>query len=422
MKKYKLNKNGYFLLFGIVILIVVLVMMFYKNSSIIINGSIDVSISLNTNYVDEGAKLIIDNIEKSELLEITNNVNTDVVGKYEVIYKYGSNKAIRIVHVIDDIKPELLLNGQTDLITYLNYPYYEFGAKVTDNNDGDISKKINITNNIDINKEGIYEVKYSVVDNSNNKNEIVRNVQVLSLKNGFKRYEQISNKTIDWGFSSNKNGTRPYESYAKFFNSYNAYHLGPNEKKVYFTFDEGGNPVTYVKEIADILNKYDIKGMFFVCYNYMKSNADLMKSLLEHGHVIGNHTVLHKNMNSLATAENFNDFIKEIKLVEEEYKNITGEEMPKFFRYPNGSYSERTLSILKDMGYKSFFWSFYYNDWAQTTTKEYSLKLMKERLHNGAIYLIHPKNKGNYEALEEFIIYLKEQGYEIDLVSNIEKS
>ncbi len=421
MKKFKLNKKGYSILFLILFLIII-IMLFSNNNKIIINGSRDVSISLNTNYVDEGAKLLIDDMEKSELLEITNNVNTNVVGKYEVVYKYKNNKVVRIVNVIDNLSPEIILIGETKLIIYLNYPYYEFGAKAVDNNDGDISEQIKIVNNVDVTKEGIYEVKYSVVDKNNNKTEKKRIVQVLSLENGFKRYEKILNKTIDWGFSSNKNGIRPYESYASFFNSYNAYHLGLNEKKVYFTFDEGGNPITYVKEIADILNKYNIKGIFFVCYKYMKDNADLMRSLLEHGHVIGNHTVGHKNMNSLAIPEKFNDFLKEIKLVEEEYKNITGKDMPKIFRYPNGIYSERTLTILKEMGYKSIFWSFYYNDWAQTTTKEYSLKLMKERLHNGAIYLIHPKNKGNYEALEDFIIYLKEQGYEIDLATNIEKS
>lgn len=421
MKKYKLNKNGYILL-SIIVVIISLFFLLLQNNKIVINGSSNIFVSLNSKYSDEGAKLLVDNVDKSELLEVINNVNTNSIGKYEVIYKYKNKKEIRIVNVIDDVKPELFLNGQDSIITYLNYPYYEFGATAIDNSNGDLSQKINIINSVDVTKEGSYDVRYSVTDNSNNTKEISRKVKVLSLNNGFKQYENISNKTIDWGFSSNKTGVRPYESYAKFFNSYNAYHLGPNEKKVYFTFDEGGNPVTYVKEIADILNKYNIKGMFFVCYNYMKDNPDLIKSLLEHGHVIGNHTVLHKNMNSLAITDKFKDFINEIKLVEEEYKNITGEDMPKLFRYPNGVYSERTLSILKDMGYKSYFWSFYYNDWEKTTTKEYSLSLMKERLHNGAIYLIHPKNKGNYEALEDFILYLKEQGYEVDIATNIKKS
>lgn len=420
MKKYRINKKGYLLI--ILIVLIIFSFLFLKKNNIVINGLSELTISLNSNYIDDGAKLIIDNTDKSDLINIINNVNTSLVGDYKVIYEYNGSKKERIVHVVDDVKPEITLNGEVNLRTYLNYPYYEFGANAIDNNDGDISKKIVINNDVDITKEGIYEVKYSVFDSSNNYNEIIRKVEVLSLENGFKTYENLSNKTIDWGFSVNKTGVRPYESYSKFFNKYNAYHLGPNEKTVYFTFDEGGNPVTYVKEIADILNKYNIKGMFFVCLNYMRDNPELIKSLLENGHVIGNHTVLHKNMNSLATSDNFSQFLEEIKKVEEEYKKITGTEMPKLFRYPNGVYSERTLTILKDMGYKSYFWSFYYNDWARETTKEYSLKLMKDRLHNGAIYLIHPKNKGNYEALEDFILYLKDQGYNIDLVTNIKKS
>ena len=84
-----------------------------------------------------------------------------------------------------------------------------------------------------------------------------------------------------------------------------------------------------------------------------------------------------------------------------------------------GEYSNRTMNIMKSMGYKSIFWSVAYKDWDGDYNKEYSLNNMKKQLHNGAIYLIHPKCRGNYESLEDFINYATDLGYKFDLVKNI---
>ena len=74
---------------------------------------------------------------------------------------------------------------------------------------------------------------------------------------------------------------------------------------------------------------------------------------------------------------------------------------------------------MKDLGYKTYFYSANYNDFSGTLSKEKALSEMTKRYHNGAIYLIHPNNKGNYEALESFITEMKKQGFKFDLVKNI---
>ena len=137
------------------------------------------------------------------------------------------------------------------------------------------------------------------------------------------------------------------------------------------------------------------------------------------GHSIGNHTYHHENMPSLATKNNFNKYLTEIKEVENAYYKITKKEMDKVYRDPRGEWSFRDLQIMKDLGYKTYFYSANYNDFSGTLTKEKALSEMTKRYHNGAIYLIHPNNKGNYEALETFIIEMKKQGYKFDLVKNI---
>ncbi len=195
--------------------------------------------------------------------------------------------------------------------------------------------------------------------------------------------------------------------------------MGKDEKVLYLTFDEG-TLETYLDEIVEVLNKNDVKATFFLCETYIKNNGELLKSMIEKGHSIGNHTAHHKSMPSLATAKTFDKYLKELENNEKTFKSITGYEMDKIYREPRGEYSLRSLSIIKDLGYKTFFWSAAYEDWDKNLTKKQALDNMLDRVHNGAIFLLHPTSKGNYLALDDFIKTMKKEGYTFDLVKNIE--
>jgi len=145
----------------------------------------------------------------------------------------------------------------------------------------------------------------------------------------------------------------------------------------------------------------------------------LIKKMVSNGHLIGNHTVNHISMPSLASKEKFHKYLYEIKTVEEDYYNITGKQMEKIYRDPKGEWSFRDLQIIKDLGYKTYFYSAYYMDFNEDVSGEYALDELMKRYHNGAIYLLHPKNKGNYLALDSFIKKMKGLGYRFDLVKNI---
>lgn len=199
---------------------------------------------------------------------------------------------------------------------------------------------------------------------------------------------------------------------------YNAYSMGPDKKVIYLTFDEGGIS-SYLPQIVDILDKNNVKGTFFLCKNYIKSNKKLIQRLINNGHSIGNHTANHMSMPNLANKENFQKYLDEIISVEETFKEVTGRNMDKIYREPRGEYSLRSLSIIKDLGYSTYFWSSAYKDWDDSLTKEEALNAMIERVHNGSIFLLHPTSKGNYLALDEFIIKIKNEGYTFDLVKNI---
>ena len=317
--------------------------------------------------------------------------------------------------------PKIILNGNTIINLVEGQKYKEPGYKAIDKNDGNISNKVKIEGTVNYEKEGIYELIYSVSNSKNEKVNAHRFIKVNKQKEiTYKdEYDNIDNTSRGWWSGNKFDHQRPAGGAdINELKKYNAYFLGKDEKVIYLTFDEGSYD-TYVKDIVNVLNKNNIKATFFLCKNYIVANADLIKQMTENGHSIGNHTYHHENMPSLATKKTFNKYIAEIKDVENAYYKITGKEMDKIYREPRGEWSYRDLTIMKDLGYKTFFYSANYNDFSGTLSKEKALSEMIKRYHNGAIYLIHPNNKGNYEAIESFINEMKKQGYKFDLVKNI---
>jgi peptidoglycan-N-acetylmuramic acid deacetylase len=230
----------------------------------------------------------------------------------------------------------------------------------------------------------------------------------------------LSNSSIGWYFGRSTTFQRlPGAKSESWLKQYGAYYLGENRKVIYLTFDEGQSP-TYAGKNLDTLKKHGVKAVFFVTKPFMKEYPDLIKRMVSEGHIVGNHTDKHQEMPTLAGGDKIENFIKEIADTENAFKALTGKNMEKIFRYPKGVFSEKTLSFTKALGYKSYFWSFAYNDWEENAhTRESSLEWMKKYYHPGAIYLLHGVSKGNSEALDEFITFMKEKEYVFDVVTNI---
>ena len=315
--------------------------------------------------------------------------------------------------------PKIILKGNKIITINIGEKYKDSGFKAIDSIDGDITSKVNVSSNINYKSPGTYEIVYEVKNSSGIKTVNHRFIKITEKPYYKDNYDNIDNTSRGWWATNKKDGTRPSGgANINELKKYNAYYMGPNEKIIYLTFDEGSLD-TYVKEIVDVLDKNNIKATFFLCYKFMEENKDLIKKMADNGHLIANHTVNHKNMPSLATRENFNEYLYEIQKVEDIYYNITGRKMDKVYRDPKGEWSFRDLQIMKDLGYKSYFYSAYYMDFGDNVSKEYALNELTKRYHNGAIYLLHPKNKGNLEALEPFINEMQNKGYKFDLVKNI---
>lgn len=227
----------------------------------------------------------------------------------------------------------------------------------------------------------------------------------------FQRKSITTSATGNWGLSFQEDGKPPvanatYED----LKQYDAYYAEDTDQKViYLTFDAGfenGN----TPAILDALKKHNVPATFFVVGNFLSDNPDLIKRMIEEGHIVGNHTYTHPDMSKISTMESFS---KEIQDVEKLYQEITRKEMIKFYRPPQGKYSEENLKMAKELGYKTFFWSLAYVDWYQDKqpTKEEAFDKLLGRIHPGAVVLLHNTSSTNGQILDELLTKWKEMGY-----------
>ena len=215
----------------------------------------------------------------------------------------------------------------------------------------------------------------------------------------------------NWGLSFQEEGAPPvanatFEELAA-FDAY--YAQDTDEKNLYLTFDAGYEN-GHTGAILDALKKHNAPATFFVVGTYLEGNPDLIKRMISEGHIVGNHTYHHKDMSQLSETSAFSE---ELTSVETIYKKITGQEMKKFYRPPQGKYSESNLKMAKDMGYKTFFWSLAYVDWYDNDqpTKEEAFDKLLPRIHPGAIVLLHSTSSTNAEILNELLTKWEEMGY-----------
>lgn len=219
------------------------------------------------------------------------------------------------------------------------------------------------------------------------------------------------NEASSWGLSFRKEGARP-EGNADIneLKQYNAYYAEDTDEKVlYLTFDAGyenGN----TPAILDALKKHGAPAAFFVVGNFIEDEPELVKRIVEEGHIVGNHTMTHPDMSAISTQQSFQE---ELAGVEKLFQDLTGEPMIKFYRPPRGVYSISNLAMADNLGYATFFWSLAYVDWnqEQQPSREEAFSKLLPRVHPGAIVLLHSTSSTNAEILDELLTKWEEMGY-----------
>ena len=218
-------------------------------------------------------------------------------------------------------------------------------------------------------------------------------------------------QTGSWGLSFREPGVPPIgNAGVDQLKRFDAAYLGNTEEKViYLTFDAGyENGCT--EPILDALKKHNAPAAFFLVGSYIRQHPDLVRRMAQEGHTVGNHTMHHYDMSKISDPAAFQ---KELEDVEEAYQEVVGEPMKKYYRPPQGIYSEENLRQAKNLGYKTVFWSLAYVDWNRDSqpSADAAFKKLIPRIHPGAVVLLHSTSQTNAQILDELLTRWENLGY-----------
>lgn len=228
-------------------------------------------------------------------------------------------------------------------------------------------------------------------------------------------YAASENTSYNWYAKRNTTHTLPVlEPQFGFISQYDAYYgdikaAESGDKVIYLTFDAGyenGN----IERILDTLKKHNAPAAFFVLKNLVERNTDLVKRMHSEGHLVCNHTMTHPDMTKLTEKARFDLQLSQLNnLIREK----CGFECAKFYRPPEGRFSEQNLRFAKELGYKTVFWSFAYADWDNNRqpSSENAIKKILDNAHPGEIMLLHPTSRTNADILDTVLTELKNEGY-----------
>ena len=229
-----------------------------------------------------------------------------------------------------------------------------------------------------------------------------------------------ASSVIRWGLRYEKSGETPIgnttSDYLKTFNSY--YHGTPqdDEKTLFLTFDAGYEN-GHTAKILDTLKENNVPATFFLVGSYLNKNPELIKRMVDDGHIIGNHSMTHGDM----TKKSAEGFSAELKQFEEIFESIVGSKAPKYYRPPEGVFNEANLITANELEYKTILWSVTYVDWdtKKQPTKAYAFEKLLPRLHPGAILMLHSTSSTNADILHELIAECHKLGYKFKSLDDL---
>ncbi len=432
-----------------------------------LTGGLEVIVRPGASYEEQGYTAT-DNRDG----DITSRVNVEEQSDkiiYTVTDESGnSTSCIRTIIYRDNTAPVITLNGEETILLEVNGKYEEKGASASDDTDGDLTARIQVSGSVDTGKPGAYEIKYTVTDDAGNSSFVIRNVLVrdteapvltlagdkkLYVKRGetFKDpgYEAIDaiegnltqkvtvTGTVDTGklgvytltytvkdsFDNETTETRDVYVYIR---QDNVESVDPGNKVIYLTFDDG--PGKYTQQLLDVLDKYNIKVTFFVTGQFPKY-LDMIKKCDDAGHTIALHTYTHDYETIYTTSAGY---FADLQRIADVVKKQTGKDAS-IIRFPGGSsnavskkYWIGAMTTLtqqvQDMGYRYVDWNVTSNDADGKSNKmelseatryviDSTIKGIKARNGKYSVVLQHDIHLFSVNAVEEIILWGLENGY-----------
>ena len=239
------------------------------------------------------------------------------------------------------------------------------------------------------------------------------------IKSATDKATMTSGSITDWGLTFGEKNAPPRGNVSgSELKKYDASFMGnTEEKKIWLTFDAGYEN-GYSAKILDVLKEKNVTATFFLVGHYLKTEPELVKRMVEEGHTVGNHTATHPDMSKLSGTEALR---AELEPMETLYYEITGQELPKYYRPPQGKFSTNNLESAKELGYKTVFWSLAYVDWNVNNqpSPQSAINKLNSRIHNGAVVLLHSTSATNADILGSLIDGWKAMGYEFGSIDEL---
>jgi peptidoglycan-N-acetylmuramic acid deacetylase len=230
--------------------------------------------------------------------------------------------------------------------------------------------------------------------------------------------EPVSADEFMWYYLPHK-AEEPPEPMEKagYLSDYDVLYLGDTSRKIiYLTFDDcpanGNIPV-----ILDVLEAHGATATFFMTETYIRDHAGIICRIVSGGSLVCNHTAHHVSVSRVS----FDKFKAELEGVEDAYREVTGEELPRFFRPPQGLFSEKTLSYAGQLGYTTVFWSFRYADWevSRQPSEDDAFNTITSETHPGEIALLHCQSATNVRVLNRVMTAWEDAGYTFGSLGDI---
>lgn len=390
-------------------------MKFYKLLTLSFLSLILVSCSNNKENVEQNIdeSIIESNDEKDKTINETKNEKDRSIEESENEESKEETKTNKLTNV-DDLKEGQKLTIDNDFDVYKNSSdaYNRTNSKIKYNSGIYYVYKldkngINLsTNQYEAGGWANYDtISVSKIENVKKVEANENNNKVKSPKTNTSN-NTTSKKSKSWSWS--------YPDSINLLNKYNAYYnIGSNS--IYLTFDNGYEYKNNTNEILDILRRNNVKATFFTTGSFMRENPDVTRRIFNEGHNLSNHTERHLAQGKVSSDE----IKKDIKDWEITASNIVGSNPDThLMRPPEGSYSEESLKVANDLGYKTIFWAYAYNDWDTSNQPDPSSSLDKlvKNTKPGDIILLHTVSDTNIKILEEYISICKSLGYNFDLI------
>lgn len=179
--------------------------------------------------------------------------------------------------------------------------------------------------------------------------------------------------------------------------------------KLALTFDDGPHPV-FTPKLLDGLKERGVKATFFVVGENIIGNEDIIKRMSDEGHIIGNHTYTHVDVNTMSMQKACGEFAKASELV----RKITGNTTD-YVRPPFGKWNKKLEGCVTMI---PVMWNIDPLDWCTDNTSQVVNKVVTKAKEN-AIILLHDYYQSSVDAALQIVDQLQARGYQFVTVEEI---